>query len=77
MNKEQYEIRNATIRDVLDISELSGELGYSTSEFEIKERLSSMLNAKDHVVYVAFVSSGKVIGWIHVYESKRVQSGRY
>ncbi len=77
MTKMLYKIRNATISDVSDITKLSGQLGYSPSESEIQERLSTMLNSKDHVIYVAFVSNKKIVGWIHVYESKRVESSSF
>lgn len=74
MNKVIFKIRNASISDVSDISELTEQLGYSATEFEIQERLKSMLNSNDHAIYVAFVPNGKIVGWIHVYESKRVES---
>ncbi len=77
MNKVLCEIRNATISDASDISELSGQLGYSPSEVEIQKRLSTMLNSKDHAIYVALLSNEKIVGWIHVYESKRVESGSF
>ncbi len=72
---KSFEIRNATINDASDISELSKELGYPTSELEIKNRLNYILNSDDHIVYVVFLSDGKVVAWIHVYEAQRIESG--
>ena len=74
MNKKLFEIRNATINDSSDISELSKELGYPTSELEVRERLNSILNSNNHMVYVAFLSDGKVIAWIHIFETQRIES---
>jgi GNAT superfamily N-acetyltransferase len=74
MNKTQFEIRSATINDASDLSELSGQLGYPTSDLEIKDRLNSMLSSNDHVVYVAFEPNGRTVGWIHVFKSQRVES---
>lgn len=63
--------------DITAIAELAGQLGYSSSEFEIQQRLSTLLNSRDHVIYVALVSSGKIVGWIHTYVAKRVESGTF
>ncbi|MFC1858607.1 GNAT family N-acetyltransferase [Thermodesulfobacteriota bacterium] len=75
MNKEFYQIRNATIEDVSDISELSNQLGYPSSKDETKERLKSILSSKDHAIYVANLPENKVIGWIHAYKRQSVESG--
>ena len=77
MNKKLFKIRNATINDSSDISELSKELGYPTSELEIRERLNSILNSNNHIVYVAFLSNGQVIAWIHIFEAQRLESGAF
>ncbi|MCP4348545.1 MAG: GNAT family N-acetyltransferase [Desulfobacterales bacterium] len=75
MNRTFYKIRNATINDVSDISELSNQLGYPSSEAEIKERLDSVLNSDDHAIFVAYQPDQKVIAWIHVYKRQSVESG--
>ncbi|MDY6790541.1 MAG: GNAT family N-acetyltransferase [Thermodesulfobacteriota bacterium] len=77
MNQVQYEIRQTTMDDVSAIAELTAQLGYSSSEFEIQQRLSTLLNSQDHVIYVSLVSSGKIVGWIHVYVANRVESGSF
>ena len=73
----KFEIRNATINDASDISELSKQLGYSTSEADVIERLRAILNSDDHIVYVAFLPNGKTIAWIHVCTAQRVESGSF
>jgi GNAT superfamily N-acetyltransferase len=74
MENEFYDIRNAKTEDALDISELSMQLGYSSSEYEMKERLDSILNSDDQTVFVAFQTDGKVIAWIHILKCPRVES---
>jgi len=59
----------------ISISELSKQLGYPTCESDIKERLNTILNSNDHIVYVAFVPNGKTIAWIHIYKAQRIESG--
>ncbi|NOX33833.1 MAG: GNAT family N-acetyltransferase [Deltaproteobacteria bacterium] len=77
MGKKLFKIRNATIGDCSELSELSKELGYPASEDEIRKRLNSILNSNNHIVYVAFLSDGRVIGWIHIYEAQRIESGAF
>lgn len=75
MENKFYDTRNATLEDALDISELSTQLGYPSSEPEMRERLYSILNSNDQTVFVAFKTDGKVIGWIHVCKCQRLESG--
>ena len=77
MNKKSFKIRKATINDASDISELSRQLGYPASESDIEERLKTILNSNDHIVYVAFVPDGKTIAWIHIYKAQRIESGAF
>lgn len=77
MNIKLFNIRNASFDDVSDICKLSEELGYKSSEYEIRERLSSILNSNDHLVLVAFLSNRKVVGWIHLFEAQRIESGKF
>ena len=77
MNKESFNIRNATLDDISDICSLSEELGYINSEHEIRERLNYILNSNEHVVLVAFLADQKVVGWIHLFEAQRIESGKF
>ena len=43
MNKKAYKIRYAVTEDAFNISELSRQLGYPASEFDIKNRLRYMM----------------------------------
>lgn len=75
MNKVNYQIRNASLQDIPDIIELSNQLGYPSSESEIRKRLESIYSSDDHAVFVAYSLENKVLGWIHVYKHQSVQSG--
>jgi GNAT superfamily N-acetyltransferase len=67
-------IRKASLGDDDQIASLSGELGYPCTPAQIDHRLSVILPLKHHSVFVAETSDGKVIGWIHVFISFRVES---
>lgn len=41
------------------------------------ERLSAIFTSSDHVVYVASVADGSIIGWVHVYRSQNLQSDAF
>ena len=57
-------IRLANKEDIPALVELSGQLGYPTSQEEMTERLEDMSDYFRHAIYVAEVE-GKVVGWIH------------
>ena len=66
-------IRRARNGDVARIAVLSGELGYPTTEKEMKVRLRRVLSKKDHVVLIAELG-GEVIGWLHLSISDFLES---
>jgi GNAT superfamily N-acetyltransferase len=74
MDVEQIEIRPARIEDASDISSLSGQLGYQSSGADIKKRLENISYSNEHCVFVAYLASGKIIGWIHVFSTLRIES---
>jgi predicted N-acetyltransferase YhbS len=58
-------IRRARSSDVARIAVLSGQLGYPTTEGEMKVRLRRVLPKKDHLVLIAELA-GNVVGWMHL-----------
>lgn len=70
-------IRNAVIEDAQFIAELSTQLGYPSSATQSAERLREILGSNEHVVLVAFLKDGPVVGWIHVFIAFRVESGAF
>lgn len=70
---DQPEIRKASLDDSAALAELSDQLGYPSSVQGIKERLTPILGAGEHLVLVA-VLHGVIVGWIHVFLALRVES---
>jgi GNAT superfamily N-acetyltransferase len=58
-------MRRATLDDVAALVELNDQLGYPTSEGELRGRLEPILQSAEDAVFVA-VDGGEPIGWIHV-----------
>jgi GNAT superfamily N-acetyltransferase len=59
-------VRGARSTDAARIAGLSGQLGYPTSEKQMKARLRDALKHKDGACFVAESREDGVIGWIHV-----------
>ena len=62
---QTLKIRRARSGDVPAIAELSGQLGYPTTETEMKQRFARIRPPSAHAVFVA-ESERNVVGWIHV-----------
>jgi len=63
----KFQAREARQKDAERIMKLSDQLGYPSSSFQISQRLREILKAKNHVVYMAALNDGKIIGWIHAF----------
>jgi ribosomal protein S18 acetylase RimI-like enzyme len=59
-------VRRARSTDAEKIAELSRQLGYPTSEKQMKARLKDALRDKDGACFVAESTEDGLIGWIHV-----------
>jgi GNAT superfamily N-acetyltransferase len=59
-------IRRAKQVDAERIAELSGQLGYPTTNKEMASRLKRALRARDGACFVADTADDGVIGWIHL-----------
>lgn len=60
-------IRNAEKEDSDCLVFLCEQLGYLTSSQKLKLHLKKILKDDEHVVYVAQLSNGEIVGWIHAY----------
>jgi len=58
------------------IAMLSGQLGYSISAEETAKSITAISNSNNDVVYIA-VDGSKVIGWIHLFYTLRLESAAY
>jgi GNAT superfamily N-acetyltransferase len=59
-------VRRARSTDAARIAVLSGQLGYPTTEKQMKARLKEALKDKDGACFVAESREGGLIGWVHV-----------
>ena len=59
-------IRQASTSDITAIVDLSDQLGYPTSAEQAAIRMAEILNKPDHVVWIAELEPGAVVGWVHV-----------
>lgn len=69
-----YGIRHAVSEDSAALAELSAELGYPSSAEQTASRLVAILSSDEHLVLVAGLADGSVIGWVHVFLALRVES---
>ena len=60
-------IRLARQNDAERLAVLCGQLGYPSSEEEIRRRLDLIGPDEGHVIYVAEQADRQVVGWIHAY----------
>ena len=67
-------IRPAGLDDAPAIARLAGELGYPSTEEEIRERLCILLAGERHLVAAA-VAGGEVVGWIAAEERLSLDAG--
>jgi len=67
-------VRVATPADAPQIARLSGQLGYPATPKEVAQRLAHLEGDSQHVVYVAEIAPGQVVGWIHVEECHLIES---
>jgi GNAT superfamily N-acetyltransferase len=57
-------VRAAIQSDVEAIARLAGELGYPSTEAQVRARLDSIEGHAHHATFVAVSSGGEVVGWI-------------
>ena len=73
-------VRPATAADAERLAALATELGYPSSREEIQARLTPLESDADHLVAVAEVQAeqdgedGRVVGWIHAYTSRLLET---
>ena len=73
----KIEIRTATLEDAAAIAALSAQLGYASSRGRIERRLNALSKSGDHAVFVACTPGSGVVGWVHVFQTQRVESDAF
>jgi GNAT superfamily N-acetyltransferase len=74
MCENDFVIREAVSGDASALADLAIELGYPSDEGETRNRLQKVLESAGHHVLVAENQADDVIGWVHVFDSIRVES---
>ena len=59
-------IRSAELQDSQALADLCTQLGYPSTEQEVRDRLEQMADFPHHALFAAEVS-GRVIGYVHVH----------
>ena len=74
MKANDFVIREATAADARALGSLSIELGYPNGLEQTSQRLQRVLGSTGHQVLVAEDDQSRVIGWVHVFGSVRIES---
>jgi GNAT superfamily N-acetyltransferase len=69
-------IRDARPEDAARMAVLAGQLGYPSTEGDIRTRLAALSGRGDHAFYVVEVQ-GVVVGWIGVRAELSLEGGGY
>ena len=67
-------VRAAKLEDARAIAGLSRQLGYPTSAPTIALRLRSVARSREHGAFVAAGPKGEILGWIHVFVHRVLES---
>ena len=73
---DQFSLRAPRPEDAERLAQLCGQLGYPVSPEALSQRLDAIEASDDHVVYVAALPGGQVIGWVQVCARRLLVAGR-
>jgi GNAT superfamily N-acetyltransferase len=73
-NALAIEIRKAEDRDIAALARLAGELGYPSTETQVRNRFATIKGAPHLATFVAVINRDMVIGWIQLSEARSVES---
>jgi ribosomal protein S18 acetylase RimI-like enzyme len=68
-------IRTAVLEDAPRLADLSGVLGYPASATTLAGRLERLLGRPEHILLVAELPGGPVVGWLHASEQDLLETG--
>jgi GNAT superfamily N-acetyltransferase len=60
------QIREMSLTDLLEVSELAQQLGYPSTHEDLNRRFSEIEGNKDYGLFVATSSNGKVLGYVQI-----------
>lgn len=67
-------VRRAIASDISQLAQLAGQLGYPSSEEEIRGRLARIEEVPEHALFVAESADGKLAGFLNVYVMRTIDS---
>ena len=68
-------IRVARAADASVLADLCTQLGYLSTPAEVAERLEGVFGHPDHVVFIAELDSGRVVGFLHGFSGMVLETG--
>lgn len=69
-------VRRVRLTDADRVAELSGQLGYPSTEKQMKARLRDVFKDKEAACFIAESRDGGLIGWIHVSTTPLLEAER-
>lgn len=70
-------IRTMRLEDSAAVAELATQLGYPSTAEQIERRFATIREAPDAQVWVAENAEGAVVGWLHLYGTRQIESEPY
>jgi len=67
-------VRRAAAADIPQFPELCNQLGYPSSEEEVRARFGGIDAAADHGLFVAETADGRLAGFLHVFVIRTMES---
>jgi GNAT superfamily N-acetyltransferase len=67
----------AAVRDAKRIAALAGQLGYPSTAHQVRRRIERIRGRPDHHALVAEAGDGEVVGWLHVFVSRLLESDSF
>src|SRR6185295_13861636 len=74
MNPPKFLVRPMKIEDVAAVAQLATQLGYPSTAAQIEHRFRTLEKSPDDRVLVAEAPDGGVLGWIHVFGRRMLES---
>jgi len=74
MNPLKILVRPMTIGDAAAVARLATQLGYPSTAAQIERRFDALDESPDARALIAQAPDGTVLGWIHVYGTRHLES---
>jgi GNAT superfamily N-acetyltransferase len=74
VNRAAPRVRPVGSRDTPGLVRLAEALGYPSTAEQIQTRLARIAADPEHAVFVAEDPAGRVLGWVHVFVNKLLES---